>query len=149
MVFSCSISYSSSASSCSVVPPNPPHLARTPHFPSQTMSPSKMISAFSAPPISITRFHPIIPNQQFFYASSTTNTIPTTFTMDSNNSFWSRWATKKSLCNTCTKFVSSNKCFTSFSSFLQVININRTPPVSSIPQSMFIISPSPITNLTS
>ncbi|CAI8597981.1 unnamed protein product [Vicia faba] len=53
------------ASSGSVVPPNPPHVARTPHFPSQTMSPSNMISAFGAQPTSITGFHQIIPNQQF------------------------------------------------------------------------------------
>ncbi|XP_045811828.1 branchpoint-bridging protein isoform X1 [Trifolium pratense] len=53
------------ASSGSVVPPNPPHLARNPHFPPQRMSPSSMISAFGAQPAPVAGFHPIIPNQQF------------------------------------------------------------------------------------
>ncbi|WJX33308.1 hypothetical protein P8452_21525 [Trifolium repens] len=53
------------ASSGSIVPPNPPHLARTPHFPPQTMSPSNLISAFGAQPAPVAGFHQIIPNQQF------------------------------------------------------------------------------------
>ncbi|XP_050879417.1 uncharacterized protein LOC127083204 isoform X3 [Lathyrus oleraceus] len=64
--FSAAPSHTPLFASGSVVPPNPPpHLARTPHFPSQTMSPSNMISAFGAQPTPITGFHPIIPNQQF------------------------------------------------------------------------------------
>ncbi|GAU28656.1 hypothetical protein TSUD_159380 [Trifolium subterraneum] len=53
------------ASSGSVVPPNPPHLARNPHFLPQRMRPSSMISAFGAQPAPVAGFHPIIPNQQF------------------------------------------------------------------------------------
>ncbi|XP_004502217.1 uncharacterized protein [Cicer arietinum] len=52
------------ASSGSVVPPNPPFLARTPHFPSQTMSASNLISTFGGQPAPVGGFHPIIPNQQ-------------------------------------------------------------------------------------
>ncbi|AES71884.2 RNA-binding KH domain protein [Medicago truncatula] len=53
------------ASSGTVVPPNPQHLARAPPFPSQTMSPSSLISAFGAQPPPVSGFHPFIPNQQF------------------------------------------------------------------------------------
>lgn len=47
-------------SSGSVFPPNPPGLARAPHFPSQT---SNMASAFGAQPVPAAGFQPIIPNQ--------------------------------------------------------------------------------------
>lgn len=48
------------ASSGSVAPPNPPGLARTPHFPSQT---SNMASTFGAQPVPGAGFQQIIPNQ--------------------------------------------------------------------------------------
>lgn len=47
-------------SSGSVVPPHPPGLARTPHFPSQT---SNMASAFGAQPAPVAGFQPIVLNQ--------------------------------------------------------------------------------------
>ncbi|KAL2332591.1 hypothetical protein Fmac_013804 [Flemingia macrophylla] len=48
------------ASSGSVGPPNPPGLARTPHFPSQT---SSMGLTFGAQPVPVAGFQQIIPNQ--------------------------------------------------------------------------------------
>ncbi|KAJ1404579.1 putative branchpoint-bridging protein-like isoform X1 [Sesbania bispinosa] len=42
---------------------NPPGLARTPHFPSQTMNPSNTASAFGSQPVPVAGLHPIIPNQ--------------------------------------------------------------------------------------
>ncbi|TKY47839.1 Branchpoint-bridging protein [Spatholobus suberectus] len=48
------------ASSGNVAPPNPPGLARTPHFPSQT---SNMTSTFGARSVPVSGFQPIIPNQ--------------------------------------------------------------------------------------
>lgn len=47
-------------SSGSMVHPNPP---RTPHFSPQTMNPSNMASTFGAQPVPGAGFHPIIPNQ--------------------------------------------------------------------------------------
>lgn len=51
-------------SSGNIVPPNPPVLARTPHFPSHTMSPSNIVAAFGAQPAPVAGFHPINSNQQ-------------------------------------------------------------------------------------
>ncbi|XP_061360605.1 uncharacterized protein LOC133304568 isoform X2 [Gastrolobium bilobum] len=50
------------ASSGSMAPPNPPGLARTPHFPSQIMNPSNMTSTFGAQHVPVTGFHPAFPN---------------------------------------------------------------------------------------
>ena len=51
------------ASSGNMVTQNPSGLARTPNFPTQTMNPSNMASAFGAQPVPLAGFHPSIPNQ--------------------------------------------------------------------------------------
>lgn len=53
------------ASSGNIAPPNPSGLARTPHFPSQTLNPASTASTFGAQPVPVPGFHPIIPNQHF------------------------------------------------------------------------------------
>ncbi|XP_058787166.1 branchpoint-bridging protein-like [Vicia villosa] len=136
------------ASSGSVVPPNPPHLARAPHFSSQTMSPSNMISAFGAQPTPNTGFHPIIPNQQFSMQAPP----PTQFLQHSQ---WTQTAPFGHVGPPRNPSVipAQNLSAPTSASLSFPVSLRQPTPtghlqtsVSSMPQPMSGISPSPIAN---